>query len=410
MVYLPEPDEAGLFLLDRNSAIADADVDTVGLLPLLIELIAKHGDADGEDRNDECGDVTIHDPPLPRALSATAPIDALRKSTGLQIPQRPTTRRAGEKFHPGRELVQLPESCSRLGTSLSGVAFMAPRPNWKGFLKLSLVSCAVAMYSATSTSQRIRFNVINRKTGNRIHNEVVDAETGDPVEPDDRVKGYKTEGDQYILVEDDELDNVALESTHTIDIEQFVPMSEVDRIYLDESFYLVPQDNVAQEAFAVIREAMAKEDLAGLARVVVYRRERLLLLRPRGKGLMATALRYKNEVRGEKGYFDDIDNIKVPADMLKLAVHILETKKGHFDPDKFEDRYENAVVEMLKAKQAGKPAPTLAEPKSSNVINLMDALRRSAKADRRQASPSRSSRKGTGRKRPAPRRKVKKAS
>ena len=174
---------------------------------------------------------------------------------------------------------------------------MAPRPNWKGFLKLSLVSCAVAMYSATNTSQRVRFNILNRKTGHRIRNDVVDAETGDPVEQEDRVKGYKLDGDRYLLLEDDELDNVALESTHTIDIEEFVPMPEVDRIFLDESFYLVPQDDVAQEAFAVIREAMRKEDLAGLARVVVYRRERLLLLRPRGKGLMATALRYKNEVR-----------------------------------------------------------------------------------------------------------------
>jgi DNA end-binding protein Ku len=282
---------------------------------------------------------------------------------------------------------------------------MAPRPNWKGFLKLSLVSCSVAMYSATSTSQRIRFNIINRKTGNRIHNEVVDAETGDPVEQEDRVKGYKLDNDRYLLLEDEELDNVALESTHTIDIEEFVPMSEVDRIYLDESFYIVPQDDVAQEAFAVIREAMAKEDLAGLARVVVYRRERLLLLRPRGKGLLATSLRYANEVRDEKDYFDDVENIKVPADMLKLATHILDTKKGHFKPEKFEDRYEIALTEMIKAKRAGKEPPTLAEPKPSNVINLMDALRRSAKAERR--APAK--RKATSHRKPA-RKKVKKAS
>jgi DNA end-binding protein Ku len=285
---------------------------------------------------------------------------------------------------------------------------MAPRPNWKGFLKLSLVSCSVAMYSATSTSQRVRFNIINRETGNRIRNEVVDAETGDPVEQEDRVKGYKIEGDRYLLIEDEELDNVALESTHTIDIEEFVPVSEVDRIYLDESFYIVPQDDVAQEAFAVIREAMAKEDLAGLARVVVYRRERLLLLQPRGKGLLATALRYVNEVRDEKDYFDDIPNNKVPADMLKLATHILDTKKGHFKPEKFEDRYENALNDLIKAKQAGKSPPTVAEPKQSNVINLMDALRRSAKAER--SAPA-SKRKTTApRKKAAPRRKVKKAS
>ena len=230
------------------------------------------------------------------------------------------------------------------------------------------------------------------------------------MEQEDRVKGYKVEGDQYILLDDEELDNVALESTHTIDIEEFVPMSEVDRIYLDESFYIVPQDDVAQEAFAVIRDAMAKEDLAGLARVVVYRRERLLLLRPRGKGLLATALRYVNEVRDEKDYFDDIENIKVPADMLKLATHILETKKGHFKPEKFEDRYETALTELLKAKRAGKPLPAAPEAKPSNVINLMDALRRSAKADRQRPAARAASRKnGSNRKRSPTRRKVKKA-
>jgi DNA end-binding protein Ku len=285
---------------------------------------------------------------------------------------------------------------------------MAPRPNWKGFLKLSLVSCAVALYPATTTSQRIRFNIINRKTGNRIRNDVVDAETGEPVEPEDRVKGYEVDKGQYVLVDDEELDNVALESTHTIAVDEFVPMAEVDRIYLDKSFYIVPQDDVAQEAFAVIREAMRKEDLAGLAHVVIYRREHLLLLRPRGKGLMATTLRYKNEVRDEKDYFDEIESTKVPPDMLKLATHILETKKGHFEPEKFEDRYENALKDLIKAKRAGKAPPTLAEPRPSNVVNLMDALRRSAKAGRRRPAAARKN--GNARKRPAARRKVRRAS
>lgn len=278
---------------------------------------------------------------------------------------------------------------------------MAPRPNWKGFLKLSLVSCGVSMYPATSTSQRIRFNIINKATGNRIHNEVVDAETGEPVEPEDRVKGYQVEKGQYVLLEDEELDNVALESTHTIDIEEFVPMSDVDRINLDESYYIVPQDEVAYEAFAVIREAMKKDDLAGLARVVVYRRERLLLLRPRGKGLLATTLRYKDEVRDENDYFDDIPSTKIPADMLKLATHILETKKGKFDPDKFEDRYETALKALVKAKHAGRSIPVAPESRPSNVVNLMDALRRSAQADRRKPAPAR--------RKPAARRKVRKA-
>jgi DNA end-binding protein Ku len=284
---------------------------------------------------------------------------------------------------------------------------MAPRPNWKGFLKLSLVSCAVALYPATSTSERIRFHIINRKTGNRIRNDGIDAETGQPVEPEDRVKGYEIEKGQYVLVEDEELDNIALASTHTIDIDKFVPMAEVDRIYLDESFYIVPQDEVAQEAFAVVREAMRKEDLAGLARIVIYRREHLLLLRPRGKGLMATTLRYRDEVRDEKDYFDDIANVKVPADMLKLASHILESKKGHFEPDEFEDRYENALKDLIKAKRAGKAPPVLSEPRPSNVINLMDALRRSARADRRQPAAQKN---GNRRKRAPARRKVRRTS
>src|SRR6185312_5597046 len=252
---------------------------------------------------------------------------------------------------------------------------MAPRPNWKGFLKLSLVSCSVALYTATSTSERVSFNIINKKTGNRVRYEVVDAETGDEVPKDERVKGYKLDGNEYLLLEDEELENVALDSTHTIDIEEFVPISDVDRIYLDESYYIVPQDDVAQEAFAVIREAMRKEELAGIARVVIYRREHILLLRPRGKGLLATALRYANEVRDQDDYFDEIPDIKVPADMLKLATHILETKKGKFQPEKFEDRYETALLDLIKAKKAGKPAPTPSEPQPSNVINLMDALR-----------------------------------
>ena len=285
---------------------------------------------------------------------------------------------------------------------------MAPRPNWKGYLKLSLVSCPVALYPATSTIQRVRFNIINRKTGNRIRNDIVDAETGRPVEPEDRVKGYQCEKGQYVLVEEDELDNVALESTHTIDIEQFVPLSEVDRIYLDESFYIVPQEEIGQEAFAVIRDAMRKDDLVGLARVVIYRREHLLLLAPRGKGMMATALRYNTEVRAEKTYFDEIEDVKVTPDMLKLAVQILESKKGHFDPSKFEDRYETALMELIEAKRAGKKPPVVAEGKPSNVINLMDALRRSARGgEGRRAAPAR---KSNGRKRAAPKRKVRRAS
>src|SRR5215218_10410600 len=210
---------------------------------------------------------------------------------------------------------------------------MAPRPTWKGYLKLSLVSCSVAMYTATSTSSRIRLNIINRETGNRIRNQAIDSETGDVVEAENKVKGYKVRGGHFVLLEEDELDEVALESTHTIDIESFVERDEVDEIYLDESFYIVPNDEVAYEAFAVIREAMKKKNMVGLGRVVTHRRERLLMLQPRGRGIAATALRYKPEVRDEGAYFDEIPDVKVPPDMVKLAEHILEQKKGHFDPE-----------------------------------------------------------------------------
>lgn len=287
---------------------------------------------------------------------------------------------------------------------------MAPRPNWKGFLKLSLVSCSVALYTATSTSQRTSFNIINRKTGNRIRYDVVDAETGEEVEKEDRVKGYKLDNKDYLLLEDEELENVALESTHTIDIEEFVPVSDIDRIYLDESYYIVPQDEIAQEAFAVIREAMKKENLAGLARVVIYRREHLLLLQPRGKGLLATALRYKNEVRDEDEYFDDIPNVKVSSDMLKLATHILDTKKGDFKPEKFEDRYEDALKALIKAKQQGKEPPVVSEPKPSNVINLMDALKRSAKGETSRRAPARRSAAKSHPRKTAAKKKVRRAS
>ncbi len=263
---------------------------------------------------------------------------------------------------------------------------MAPRPSWKGYLKLSLVSCAVAMYTATSTSSRIRLNIINRETGNRIRNQAIDSETGDVVENENKVKGYEVDDGRYVLLEEDELDEVALESTHTIDIETFVDRGEVDEIYLDESFYIVPNDEVAYEAFAVIREAMKKTNMVGLGRVVMHRRERLLMLQPRGKGLAATALRYKPEVRKEDAYFDEIPTVKVPIDMLQLAEHILEQKKGHFDPDKFEDRYEDALSTLIKAKRAGKEPPTSPSPKPSNVINLMDALRRSVKGGKGEAA------------------------
>src|SRR5262249_35220521 len=260
-----------------------------------------------------------------------------------------------------------------------------------GFLKLSLVSCGVALFPATTTRDRIRFNIINRETGHRVRYDVVDAETGDEVPQEDRVKGYKVDKDSYVLLEEKELDDVALESTHTIEIEGFVAREEVDELYLDESYYLTPDDKVAYEAFAVIREAMRQEGLVAIARVVLYRRERLLMLSARGKGIVGTTLRYNNEVRAADSYFDEIPDVKVAKDMLDLAKHILETKKTKFNPAQFDDRYETALKQLIRAKQAGRKPPSAPAP-PSNVINLMDALRRSVQAER--GSPGR---KGRGR-------------
>ncbi len=257
---------------------------------------------------------------------------------------------------------------------------MAPRANWKGFLKLSLVSCSIALFPATSTRERIRFNIINRETGNRVRYRQIDAETGEDVPEEDRVKGYKTADGSYVLLEPEELDEVALESTHTIDIDSFVPRKEIDEIYLDAPYYLVPDDKVGVEAFSVIRDAMESTSLVGLARVVLYNHERLVMLEPLGKGIKATVLRYKEEVREAKGYFSDIEDVKVPKDMLELAEHILKTKRAHFDPSKFSDRYEDALKALIQAKQSGKPLPAAPE-RPSNVINLMDALRRSVRSE-----------------------------
>ena len=264
---------------------------------------------------------------------------------------------------------------------------MAQRANWKGFLKLSLVSCSVGLVQATSSRERIRFNIINRETGNRVRYRQIDAETGEDVPEEDRIKGFKAADGSYVLMEPEELDEVALESTHTIDIESFVPRKDIDEIYLDTPYYLFPDDEVGVEAFAVIRDAMRSTALVGIARVVLHNHELVLMLEPLDKGIKATALRYQEEIRDGKEYFSDIGNVKVPKDMLELAEHILKTKRGHFDPSKFSDRYEDALKALIKAKQAGKPAPAVPE-RPSNVINLMDALRRSVRSERSRGEAS----------------------
>jgi DNA end-binding protein Ku len=259
---------------------------------------------------------------------------------------------------------------------------MAPRAYWKGYLKLSLVSCPIALYPATSEREKIRFHQINKNTGNRIKYRKVDADSGDEVEADDIIKGYEVGKDEYIEIDPEELEAVAIESQRVIDIDKFVPKNEIDELYLGDPYYIVPDGEVGQQAFAVIREAIKRQGMVALAKVVFTSREHVIALEPRGKGLLGVTLRYPYEVRKEAEYFDDIADEKIPKDMLELASHIVETKAGHFEPAKFEDRYEDALKDLIRKKQAGKPIERPERREPAKVINLMDALRRSVEAER----------------------------
>jgi DNA end-binding protein Ku len=264
---------------------------------------------------------------------------------------------------------------------------MAPRANWKGFLRLSLVTCPVALFPATSDSEKISFNQINRNTGHRIKYMKVDAETGEEVSSEDIMKGYKVDTDTYIEVSRDELDNIALESTRTIEIDQFVPKSEIDELYLVRPYYIVPDGKVGHDAYAVIRETIRSLDKVALARVVLTNREHVIALEARDNGLMGMLLRYPYEVRNSAEYFDDIQDVKITKDMLDLAKHIVQQKSGHFDPEQFEDHYEAALTELINKKRNGEKITPVSKPVSGdNVISLMDALKRSISAKPAEAS------------------------
>jgi DNA end-binding protein Ku len=257
---------------------------------------------------------------------------------------------------------------------------VAPRAYWKGYLKLSLVSCPIFLYPATSEREKITFHQMNKNTGNRIKYRKVDAETGDEVDTDDIIKGYEVGKGQYIEVDPEELEAIALESKRTIEIDEFVPKDQIDELYLNNPYYIVPDGKVGAEAFAVIREAINKEGMVAVGKVVFTSREHIIALEARGKGMVGITLRYPYEVRSEREYFDDIPEPKITKDMLDLATHIVETKKGKFDPKKFEDQYEDALKELLKKKQHGEKIEVPKERAPAKVVNLMDALRRSIEA------------------------------
>jgi DNA end-binding protein Ku len=260
---------------------------------------------------------------------------------------------------------------------------MAPRAYWKGYLKLSLVSCPVTLLPATSEREKIRFHQINRKTGNRIKYCKLDAATDEPVSDDDIVKGYEVGKGRYVEITEDELEAVAIGSTHTIEIDQFVPRDEIDQLYWNTPYFISPADEFSRQAFAVLREAIRKESMVALGHVVFKMREHVIAIVARGRGMLGVTLRYPYEIRNEADYFEQIPEEKVPKDMLDLAAYIVERKAGHFAPERFQDHYENALKELIKKKLHGERIEKPQERSPATVISLMDALRKSVAADPR---------------------------
>ena len=256
---------------------------------------------------------------------------------------------------------------------------MAPRAIWKGILKVAEVTCPVALYTAASTSERISFHTLNRKTGHRVHRQFIDAVTGKPVEKEDQVKGYDRGDGDYIMLEPEEIAEAIPESDKTLDVATFLPCDEIDDLFFDRPYYVTPSTPVAAEAFALIREVMASREAAALARTVIFRRMRSILIRPHDAGMIATTLNFDYEVRPVESAFDDIPKLKIEGEMLELAEHIIRTKAGRFDPKAFEDRYETALAELVKAKIEGRKIKPVKRSEPAKVVNLLDALRQSAK-------------------------------
>jgi DNA end-binding protein Ku len=283
---------------------------------------------------------------------------------------------------------------------------MATRPTWQGHLRLSLVTCPVALYTGTSAAGEVHFNLLHKETMNRIRMIPTDPDSG-PVERADLVKGFEIDKGRYVVITDDEIKAVRLESTRTIDIERFVGADEIDRLYWNDPYYLTPDGKMAAEAFGVIREAMAQSGKLALGRVVLHQRERLLALEPRDNGIVAYSLRTYDEVRPPKDYFDAIPDVKPDPKMIDIARKIIEQLEGPFDPTQFDDRYEEALKALIKEKQKGHKIEAVAEPEEVDTSDLMDALRRSlgqAPAPRR-AEGNKAAAKPAGRRPPATKKK-----
>jgi DNA end-binding protein Ku len=277
---------------------------------------------------------------------------------------------------------------------------VAPRANWKGFLKVGEVSCPVALYTAASTSDRIAFHTINRATGHRVRREFVDSDTGESVEHEDQVKGYETGSGEYVVLQPEEVSAAVPESDKTLAVSAFLRCGEIDDVYFDKPYYLAPSDKHAEEAFALIRDGMRKKGVAALAQTVLFRRVRTLLIRASDSGLIATTLSFDYEVRSSKEVFNEITDIKIKGEMLDLARHIIKTKTGKFAPEAFDDRYEGALADLVKAKMEGKKIVPRKPVEGSKVVDLMEALRKSAVAssDNKRKSPAKGSKSAKRRK------------
>jgi DNA end-binding protein Ku len=285
---------------------------------------------------------------------------------------------------------------------------VAPRANWKGYLKVGELSCQVALYTAASTSDRVSFHIINRETGNRVHRQMVDADTGKAVENEDIIKGYEISSGEYVFLEPDEVKAAVPEADKTLELEAFIPCDGVDTAYLDRPYYLAPADKPSAEIFALIRKGLEEKNVAALARTVLFRRLRTLLIRPGEQGLIASTLNYDYEVRPAKEIFSDIKNFKIDGEMLDLARHIIDTKRGEFDPTEFDDRYETALAELIRAKIEGRKLKKKVKAEPKKVSSLLDALRQSAgtPSARKKAAPKKTAGKTASRKTAAPQKKA----
>jgi DNA end-binding protein Ku len=279
---------------------------------------------------------------------------------------------------------------------------LAPRANWKGFLKVGEVVCPVALYTAASTSDRIAFHTLNRETGNRVRRRYIDSETGKPVERDDQVKGFEVSSGEYVVLEPDEVASAVPESDKTLSVDAFIACDDVDDVYFDKPYYLAPADKSAVEAFGLIREGMRAKKVAALARTVLFRRERTVLVRPHGAGLIATTLNFDYEVRSSADAFSDLPKTKIAGEMMDLAKHIISTKRGEFDPTTFEDRYEAALADLVKAKIEGRKIAPRKPKAPAKVTDLMEALRQSAGMAGKQSKAT-SARTSAGGKKPSAR-------